>query len=192
MRRSIVVDSPPGMTSPSRPSSCSGSRTSTAFDAEPTQHVDVLTKRTLERENPDPRWRLTHARIVSTSTVLLRARGRPSRPRAVLSTAVHPGSLRHGRTCTLPRDGDRPRPGVRSGAARARGRPLGGGAGSSSSGSSRRERSPEALEGYGLALWFLGEMERGVELCQQSCLAFGEAEPATAPRGSPCGSRTST
>ncbi len=35
--------------------------------------------------------------------------------------------------------------------------------------------SPEALEGYGLALWFLGEMDRGVDLCQQACLAFGEA-----------------
>ena len=37
-----------------------------------------------------------------------------------------------------------------------------------------REPSPEALEGYGLALWFLGEMEQGVELCQQACLAYGE------------------
>ena len=37
------------------------------------------------------------------------------------------------------------------------------------------DRSPEALEGYGLALWFLGEMERGVELCQQASLAFAEA-----------------
>jgi DNA-binding CsgD family transcriptional regulator len=37
------------------------------------------------------------------------------------------------------------------------------------------EPSAEALEGYGLSLWFLGEMQRGVELCQQACLAYGEA-----------------
>ena len=37
------------------------------------------------------------------------------------------------------------------------------------------EPSADALEGYGLALWFLGEMERGVELCQQACQAFIDA-----------------
>lgn len=35
--------------------------------------------------------------------------------------------------------------------------------------------SAEALEGYGLSLWFLGEITRGVEMCQQACVAFGEA-----------------
>ena len=33
---------------------------------------------------------------------------------------------------------------------------------------------PEALEGYGLAIWFLGELEAGLEASQQACLAYGD------------------
>ena len=30
---------------------------------------------------------------------------------------------------------------------------------------------PEALDGYGLAIWFLGDVDEGVELRQRACLA---------------------
>jgi tetratricopeptide (TPR) repeat protein len=33
--------------------------------------------------------------------------------------------------------------------------------------------NPEALEGLGLALWFLGELDEGVGLRQRACLAYG-------------------
>ena len=49
----IVVDSPPGMTSPSRPSSCSGSRTSTRPPPEPPQHRHVLAQVPLDSQDTD-------------------------------------------------------------------------------------------------------------------------------------------
>ncbi len=33
---------------------------------------------------------------------------------------------------------------------------------------------PEALDGYGHALWFLGELDAGVEYRQRACIAYGE------------------
>jgi DNA-binding NarL/FixJ family response regulator len=33
---------------------------------------------------------------------------------------------------------------------------------------------PEALDGYGLAIWFLGDVDEGMELRQRACLAYGE------------------
>ena len=55
-----VVDSPPGITRPSRPSSCSGLRTSTTSRAEAPQHLRVLAEVSLHGENADPEaasWR---------------------------------------------------------------------------------------------------------------------------------------
>ena len=50
-----VVDSPPGITSPSSPSSSSGLRTSHDLGAELAQHRRVLAEVALHGENTDPR-----------------------------------------------------------------------------------------------------------------------------------------
>ena len=50
-----VVDSPPGMTRPSRPSSCSGLRTSTASAPRPRSICSVLAEVSLQGENADPK-----------------------------------------------------------------------------------------------------------------------------------------
>ena len=50
----IVVDSPPGMTRPSRPSSSSGRRTSTTSAPSLRSARRVLSERTLQREDADP------------------------------------------------------------------------------------------------------------------------------------------
>ena len=61
----IVVDSPPGMTSPSSPSSSSGSRTSTTSAPSRSQHLRVLTESALQRENADAQRRSTTRILVS-------------------------------------------------------------------------------------------------------------------------------
>jgi hypothetical protein len=33
---------------------------------------------------------------------------------------------------------------------------------------------PEALDGYGLAIWFLGDVDQGMDLRQRACVAYGE------------------
>ncbi|HXV57320.1 MAG TPA: LuxR C-terminal-related transcriptional regulator [Gaiellaceae bacterium] len=38
--------------------------------------------------------------------------------------------------------------------------------------------SPEALDGYGLALWFLGEIDEGMELRQRACADYAQAGEA--------------
>ena len=49
----IVVDSPPGITSPSHASSSEVRRTGSAVDPERAQRLDVLADVALEREDPD-------------------------------------------------------------------------------------------------------------------------------------------
>ena len=64
---SMVVDSPPGMTSPSSRARSPGMRTSTASCAEPPDSVDVLAERALQREDADVAGRLTSRACASSS-----------------------------------------------------------------------------------------------------------------------------
>jgi DNA-binding CsgD family transcriptional regulator len=119
----------------------------------------VLTEGALQRENADPRLLPIHDLIVSTPALPPGAASSLATARPNLHTSVMATELDQQH-------------------ARAR-RELEAGHWESARDQFERlvdrERSPEALEGYGLALWFLGEMEHGVELCQRACLAYGEA-----------------
>ena len=90
----IVVDSPPGITSPASPSSSSARRTSTTSALPCSQHLHVLAKRPLQSEHPDPRRalhseRATRPRTSSrSSSEACSRRCRPSAGR---------GRSRHGR-----------------------------------------------------------------------------------------------
>ncbi len=54
------------------------------------------------------------------------------------------------------------------------------------------QETPEALDGLGQALWFLGQVAEGVAARERAFDGFARDDAATRPRASPSGSRTST
>ena len=94
---SIAVDSPPGMTSPSSPSSCSGSRTSTG--SAPSRRSTAACSRKLPCTARTPISQLVHARIVDGGYSGASGDGRGRRRRA----SPEPEAEQH-------EPGSRPRP----------------------------------------------------------------------------------